>query len=130
MGERIRIKRIFEPPLPEDGFRVLVDRLWPRGLPKESARIDLWLKEIAPGHDLRKWFGHDPEKWEEFQRRYFRELDQRPEAVEQLLQKTREGTMTLLYAARDPEFNNARALKTYLEKKLNESETNAGRASR
>lgn len=114
----IKVKRVYEPPLPEDGFRVLVDRLWARGVRKEEARIDWWLKEIAPNHELRKWFQHDPQKWEEFQKRYFRELDQRPEVVAELLTKAKEGTVTLLYAARDEQFNNARALQIYLEKKL------------
>ncbi len=114
----IRIKRVYEPPSPGDGFRVLVDRLWARGVRKEEARIDWWLKEIAPSNELRKWFRHDPEKWEEFLQCYFQELEQRAELVSQLLAKAGEGTITLVYAARDEQFNNARALKIYLEKKL------------
>ncbi len=114
----IRLKRVYEPPVPEDGFRVLVDRLWARGVKKAEARIDWWLKEIAPSNELRNWFQHDPDKWEEFQERYFQELEQRPELIAQLSAKAREGTITLVYAARNEQFNNARALKLYLDKKI------------
>lgn len=111
----IRLKRAYEPADPGDGTRVLVDRLWPRGVSKDSARIDLWLKEVAPSTELRKWFGHDPAKWAEFQKRYRRELDYRPDAVAQLRDLTRHGVVTLVYAARDEEHNDAVALKAYLE---------------
>jgi uncharacterized protein YeaO (DUF488 family) len=110
----VKLKRAYEPPEPSDGFRVLVDRLWPRGVSKSSARIDLWLKEIAPSAALRKWFGHDPSKWEEFRSRYFHELDQNREAVGKLQGQVRHGTVTLVYGARDQEHNNAVALKEYL----------------
>ena len=111
----VKLKRVYDPPKPADGFRVLVDRLWPRGVSKSSARIDLWLKEIAPSAALRKWFGHDPLKWDTFRARYFRELQKNPEAVAQLNEIIRNGPVTLLFAAKDQEHNNAVALKEYLE---------------
>jgi uncharacterized protein YeaO (DUF488 family) len=110
----IKLKRAYDPPAPDDGLRVLVDRLWPRGVSKNSARIDLWLKEIAPSAALRKWFGHDPEKWNKFQTRYFRELRERREAVEELVEHVRRGTATLVYGAKDEEHNDAVALKEFL----------------
>lgn len=117
MGE-IRVKRVYDPPAPDDGKRFLVDRLWPRGLKKEALQLDGWLKEVAPSDGLRKWFGHDPAKWEEFQRRYFAELEARPEAWQPLLEEARKGTVTLLFSARDEQHNNAVALKIFLEHKL------------
>jgi uncharacterized protein YeaO (DUF488 family) len=111
----VKLKRVYDPPKPADGFRVLVDRLWPRGVSKSSARIDLWLKEIAPSTALRKWFGHDALKWDTFRARYFRELQKNPEAVAQLNEIIRNGPVTLLFAAKDQEHNNAAALKEYLE---------------
>ena len=111
----IRLKRAYEAPDVQDGCRVLVDRLWPRGVRKEGAKIDLWLRDIAPGDELRKWFDHDPEKWEEFKRRYFAELDNKPEWVTELRKKVEEGRLTLVYAAREARCNNAAALKEYLE---------------
>ena len=115
----IRTKRVYDPPSGEDGQRILVDRLWPRGLTKERARIDLWLKEIAPSDDLRKRFHHDPALWDEFRRRYRRELSEKPELVRELKNRAESGTVTLVYAARDERHNNAVALKELLE----ESET-------
>jgi len=117
----IRLKRAYEPSKKDDGFRVLVDRLWPRGVSKSSARIDLWLKEIAPSAALRKWFGHDPLKWDTFRARYFRELQKNPEAVAQLNEIIRNGSVTLLFAAKDQEHNNAVALKEYLESRQSHS---------
>jgi uncharacterized protein YeaO (DUF488 family) len=111
----VKLKRVYDPPKPADGFRVLVDRLWPRGVSKSSARIDLWLKEIAPSAALRKWFGHDALKWDAFRARYFRELQKNPKAVAQLNEIIRNGPVTLLFAAQDQEHNNAVALKEYLE---------------
>jgi uncharacterized protein YeaO (DUF488 family) len=111
----IRLKRAYEPASPEDGYRVLVDRLWPRGVSKDAARIDLWLREVAPSTDLRKWFGHDPARWAQFRTRYFRELDDRPEVIAQLRDLAREGVVTLVYGAKDREHNDAVALKDYLE---------------
>src|SRR5687768_6337100 len=99
----IRVKRVYESPDPEDGARILVERLWPRGLSKERAAVDLWLKEIAPSPELRKWFGHDPARWQEFQRRYEAELREKEDAVRVLKAKRKEGTVTLVYAARDEE---------------------------
>ncbi len=110
----IKLKRAYEMPESGDGFRVLVDRLWPRGVSKDSALIDLWLKEISPSTGLREWFGHDPSKWIEFRKRYFRELDHNPEAVKQLREHMSQGPVTLVYAAKDQEHNDAVALKEYL----------------
>lgn len=114
----IRIKRVYDPPEPSDGRRILVDRLWPRGLKKEDARLDDWLKELAPSDDLRKWFSHDPGKWDEFRKRYEAELKQNEEAVQRLLALVREGPVTLLFGAADREHNNAVVLKEYLERLL------------
>lgn len=111
----IRLKRIYEPAAPEDGSRILVDRLWPRGVSKEAAHIDLWLKELAPSDALREWFGHDPEKWPEFRVRYFRELKSREESLGVLREKAKEGIVTLLFGAADTAHNNAVALKEFLE---------------
>jgi uncharacterized protein YeaO (DUF488 family) len=110
----IQLKRVYEEPSEEDGQRVLVDRVWPRGIKKEKAALDLWLKEIAPSTALRKWFGHDPEKWSEFQRRYRAELDKMTDTLEPLKEAIRKGKVTLVYAAHDTEHNNAVALKAYL----------------
>ncbi|GIW52362.1 MAG: hypothetical protein KatS3mg081_1717 [Gemmatimonadales bacterium] len=114
----IRVKRVYEPPVPQDGARFLVDRLWPRGLKKETLRLDGWFKELAPSDRLRRWFAHQPGRWQEFRRRYFAELDRNESAWKPLLEAARRGTVTLLYAARDAEHNNAVALKEYLESKL------------
>ncbi|WP_298438815.1 DUF488 family protein [Geobacter sp.] len=111
----VGIKRIYDPPAPEDGTRVLVDRLWPRGIAKDEARIDEWLKEIAPSDELRKWFGHDPARWEEFRERYRRELEAKGEPLERLRALAGKGTVTLLFAARDEEHNNAVVLKEILD---------------
>lgn len=110
----IRTKRVYDPATPDDGLRVLVDRIWPRGMTKERLQIHLWLKEIAPSTALRKWFGHDRSKWEAFKRRYFAELDAKPELVQQLLAEAAKGRVTLLFSARDAECNQAVALKEYL----------------
>ena len=113
----IKIKRIYDPPRPDDGTRILVDRLWPRGLGKEKAKIDLWLKEIAPSNELRKWYGHDPRKWVEFKKKYFEYLDTKRELVSQIIQKTKERDVTLLYSSKEEKLNNAVALKEYIEKR-------------
>lgn len=112
MPRQIRTKRVYDPPEPADGKRVLVDRLWPRGLRKQDAAVDLWLKEAAPSHELRRWFGHDPAKWDEFQRRYAAELEARHAALEPLL--AIHEPLTLLFAAQDRERNNAVALARWL----------------
>lgn len=116
----IRVKRVYEPAGRGDGARFLVDRLWPRAVKKEGLRLTAWLKEVAPSGSLRKWFGHDPKRWAEFQHRYRAELDGNPEAWRPLLDAARKGTVTLLFSARDEEQNNAVALKGYLEAKLNQ----------
>jgi len=116
----IQIKRVYDPPEPEDGARFLVDRLWPRGVKKEALRVDGWLRGLAPSHELRRWFGHEPARWEEFRRRYFVELDGKPEAWQPILKAARWGNVTLLYSAHDREQNNAVALKNYLEAKMEE----------
>lgn len=113
----IKIKRVYDDPEAQDGLRILVDRLWPRGLTKEKAKIDLWVKEIAPSNELRKWYGHDPEKWETFKKKYFVELDGRPEAIRDLVQAIGRRRATLLFSSKETELNNARALKIYLEEK-------------
>jgi uncharacterized protein YeaO (DUF488 family) len=110
----IQIKRVYETPSKADGNRVLVDRLWPRGLTKERAAIDQWLKELAPSTELRKWFAHDPAKWKEFQTRYKSELAERRDLLTDLKHRSRKGTVTLLYASRDEEHNEAAALKSLI----------------
>jgi uncharacterized protein YeaO (DUF488 family) len=117
MAFDLAVKRIYEPPAPDDGQRVLVDRIWPRGVRKENAALTLWLKDIAPSDDLRTWFGHRPERWAEFQQRYAAELDGNGEAVAQLRSLLREGKVTLLYGAHDEAHNNAVALAGYLRQK-------------
>lgn len=111
-------KRIYEAPQAKDGTRYLVERLWPRGMKKENLKMDAWLKVVAPSSELRRWFGHDLAKWDEFQRRYRAELDEKPSAWRQLLEAARQGNVTLLYSARDTEHNNAIVLQAYLEERL------------
>ncbi|HOO10588.1 MAG TPA: DUF488 domain-containing protein [Cyclobacteriaceae bacterium] len=107
---------MYEKPSRADGQRILVDRLWPRGMTKEKAAIDLWLKDIAPSTELRKWFGHDPEKWKEFQKRYHQELKQNKEAIALLNERLKKGGVTLVYAARDEGHNEALVIKEWLER--------------
>ena len=114
------LKRVYEEPQAADGARFLVERLWPRGIKKEDLPMQAWLKDAAPSTELRRWFGHDPAKWEEFKRRYQAELDANPDAWQPLLEASKKGKVTLLYAARDTEHNNALVLKLYLEKHLAE----------
>jgi uncharacterized protein YeaO (DUF488 family) len=121
----IRLKRAYEAPSKADGERVLVERLWPRGLTKVRAALDLWLKDAAPSPELRKWFGHDPAKWELFEQRYWKELRARAEAVDILRRKAKHGTVTLVYAARDVEHNGAVALKQFLEHEKDSPSTEA-----
>jgi uncharacterized protein YeaO (DUF488 family) len=113
-GLPFRIKRVYDEPSRSDGLRILVERLWPRGLSKGRAAVDVWMKDIAPSPELRKWFGHDPVKWEEFQKRYWTELERDKDAVNQLRRRIREGTVTLVYAARDEQHNGAIVLGEYL----------------
>lgn len=110
----IKIKRVYDPPAPDDGKRILIDRLWPRGIKKEQARVDAWVKDIAPSNGLRTWFGHDPSKCREFRDRYIRELRTKQELVEQLRHDAKEGTVTLVFAAKDSEHANAVVLKEVL----------------
>jgi uncharacterized protein YeaO (DUF488 family) len=116
----IRLKRAYEEAAPDDGRRFLVDRLWPRGLMKESLELDGWLKEVAPSDDLRRWFGHEPGRWEAFQQRYAAELDERQPCWQPLLDAARQGDITLVYAARDEAHNNALAVRSYLQAKMEE----------
>ncbi|MBB4481175.1 DUF488 domain-containing protein [Rhizobium etli] len=110
----VHIKRIYEQKQDKDGIRILVDRLWPRGLSKQDAAVDLWLKEVAPSPALRRWFGHDPAKWTEFQRRYRRELEKNASAVEELERQIGTSDATLLYAAKDLQHNHAIVLQRFL----------------
>jgi uncharacterized protein YeaO (DUF488 family) len=114
----IQIKRVYEPPIKEDGARFLVERLWPRGMKKDSLPMDAWYKNAAPSVDLRRWFSHDPAKWKDFQRRYRAELAANPAAWQPLLEAASQGNITLLYSARDTEHNSALTLKSYLEQRL------------
>ncbi len=115
MHTTIRLKRAYEKPDHGDGCRVLVDRLWPRGVAKEAAHIDLWLKEIAPSDELRKWFNHEPARWREFERRYAKEIELHPEELAQLMAQLRKGPVTLVFGAKDEAHNNAVALKEFVE---------------
>jgi len=110
----IKIKRIYESPVKDDGFRILIDRIWPRGMTKDKARIDLWLKDIAPSDKLRKWFAHDLKKCEEFKKRYFKELKEKYALIEQIIKQARTTDVTLLYGAKEEKCNNAVALNEYL----------------
>lgn len=111
----IRLKRAYDKPADNDGYRVLVDRIWPRGVNRKEARLDEWLKDIAPSAGLRKWFGHDVERWEEFKTRYHRELADKRELVERLVAIEKNGRLTLVFGARDRKRNNAVALKQFLQ---------------
>jgi uncharacterized protein YeaO (DUF488 family) len=112
----IHIKRVRDPAEPGDGMRLLVERLWPRGVAKAKLKLDGWLKDAAPSTELRKWFSHDPAKWKEFQKRYFAELNKHPEAWQSIIESAEKGTVTLLFSSRDAEHNNVVALKKYLDK--------------
>ena len=110
----IRVKRIYEPPDPVDGYRILVDRVWPRGVAKADASVDAWMREIAPSTELRRWFGHDASRWQEFKRQYAVELDARRDLAAKILSHARKGPVTLIFSARDPDHNQAVALAEYL----------------
>ncbi len=116
--ERIQIKRVYETPEAADGRRILVDRVWPRGMTKERLQADVWLKSIAPSTELRNWFKHDPSKWNGFKARYYKELDQNPEGIATLFNALKKGLVTLLYSAKDSDHNQAVALKEYLSERL------------
>ena len=106
----IKMKRVYDSVSPEDGKRILIDRLWPRGIRREDVKVDEWLKDIAPSNELRKWFSHDPSKWQEFKKRYKKELEKKPEIIERIRTEARRETLTLLFSARDTDHNNAKAL--------------------
>ncbi len=112
----IRTKRAYDPPSKSDGKRILIDRLWPRGIKKEDAKIDEWIRDAAPSTELRKWFSHDPAKWNEFRRRYKDELKERADLLQRLRKESRKGTITLVFAAKDSDHANAVVLKEVLEK--------------
>lgn len=112
---RIKLKRAYDPPASGDGRRILVDRLWPRGLTKDALKLDFWAKALAPSDELRRWYDHSPERWPEFRRRYFAELDANAEQVDELMERLGEGTATLVFGAKEERLNNAAALKEYLE---------------
>lgn len=116
----IKVERIYNNPRGNSTFRILVDRLWPRGLSKDKVKVDLWQKDIAPSNSLRRWFSHDERKWDEFKHRYFKELEKKTEFVNTIIDRAKEGPITLLYGAKEEKFNNAMALKEYLEEKLRE----------
>ena len=113
-ASHVRIKRAYEPPTPDDGARILIDRLWPRGVKKEALALTEWTKALAPSTGLRQWFNHDPALWSEFRRRYAAELRQQPEAWEQLRERARHGVVTLVYSAHDEAVNNAVAMREFL----------------
>ena len=123
----LKLKRAYEPASREDGNRILVERLWPRGVTKNALHLDAWLKDVAPSAELRKWFSHDPKKWPEFQKRYRAELKHNETALEPLLQAARKGTVTLVYAARDPERNSAHLLREFVEQKLSTARKSRGK---
>jgi uncharacterized protein YeaO (DUF488 family) len=131
----VTLKRAYDSAAGTDGTRFLVERLWPRGVSKAKLRIDAWLKEVGPSTELRKWFGHDPEKWSEFRQRYFRELDSRPEAWQPIVSAARRGRVTLVYSSHDEQHNNAVALQEYLQARAKRPRTStrpaaAGRQQR
>ncbi len=112
--QQIRIKRIYQPAESSDGRRILIDRLWPRGLSKAEAKIDYWARSVAPSHELRRWYQHDPDKWDEFRRRYFVELEGLAEEMERLLEQMGQGVVTFLFSSKEERLNNASALAEYL----------------
>jgi uncharacterized protein YeaO (DUF488 family) len=113
----IQLKRAYEKPQKSDSFRVLIDRIWPRGVRKEDLELDQWLRPLAPSTELRRWFGHDPENWDQFRNRYFRQLNTHPDEIRLLREKMREGPLTIVFGSREERLNNAAALKEYLEKR-------------
>jgi uncharacterized protein YeaO (DUF488 family) len=116
----IKVERIYNNPRGNSTFRILIDRLWPRGLSKDKVKVDLWQKDIAPSNSLRRWFSHDERKWDEFKHRYFKELEKNAEFVSTIIDRAKEEPITLLYGAKEQKFNNAMALKEYLEEKIKE----------
>jgi len=116
----VKLKRVYEEPSPADGYRILIDRLWPRGIKKTAAGLGAWLKDLAPSEELRRWFSHDPQRWPEFNRRYLQELEDPAKAplLKDLFDRARQGTVTLVFAAKDEEKNNAVVMKTFLDDRL------------
>lgn len=114
----ILLKRVYEKPSPEDGNRVLVERLWPRGLKKEDSKIDKWYKDLAPSTELRKWYAHDPSKWTRFKEKYWKELEQKEDQLSKLSKESMQHTITFVFASKEKKLNNATALKEYIETKL------------
>ena len=114
----ILLKRAYEKAAPEDGERILVERLWPRGLKKEDAKIDEWLKDLAPSTELRKWYGHDPSKWAQFKEKYWKELKDKEAALSKLAKESKQNTVTFVFGSKEEKLNNAAALKEYIETKL------------
>lgn len=125
----IKVKRVYEPAARSDGKRFLVERLWPRGIRKEALRIDEWSKDVAPSTELRRWFSHDREKWEEFRRRYFAELQNRPESWQPIMNAARRATVSLVYSSHDSVHNNAVALRDYLDRKLRDEAAALGKSA-
>lgn len=123
MGARVWIRRAYEEPTRNDGYRVLIDGLWPRGVSKDEIAVDEWMRDIAPSSELRKWFGHDPARWEEFRERYRSELEAHGELLDQLVECARRGRVTLVFGARDAEHSNARVLRELIEERLSEGDT-------
>ncbi len=121
----IELKRAYEPARRSDGVRILVERLWPRGVSKQEARIDLWAKDAAPSLELRRWFDHDPERWAEFRKRYFAELRSRPEALEPILERMRHGPVTFVFASRETRLNSASALRDYVSEQTSQEPQDA-----
>ncbi|MDA8098891.1 MAG: DUF488 domain-containing protein [Nitrospiraceae bacterium] len=121
----IRIKRVYDPPSPDDGMRILIDRLWPRGLSKAAAHIDAWIRDAAPSTELRMWFHHDPARWPEFRKRFTAELREHEEAVEAIVEAARKGTVTFVYSSKEEEHNNAAALKEFIEARMHASRRKA-----
>ncbi len=126
----IKLKRVYEEESADDGARYLIERLWPRGVKKDSLHMDAWLKDAGPSTELRKWFSHDPAKWQEFRRRYFAELDRAPEAWGPIRDAAKKGAVTLLYSSHDTEHNNAVALKEYIERRAGATTRGAGGRAR
>lgn len=125
----LKLKRAYEPASRSDGTRILVERLWPRGVSRQTLRVDAWLKDVGPSTELRQWFGHDPDKWRRFRARYFRELASSPEAWRPLVSAARRGTVTLVYSSHDERHNNAVALKDYLQSRMRKRTAVAARGS-
>jgi len=120
VSARVWLRRAYDPPTRNDGYRVLIDRIWPRGVSRERARLDEWVRELAPSDELRRWFGHDPQRWEEFQRRYRAELELKHDELDRLVSRVAQGRVTLVYGARDEQHNNAAVVRQVLDERRSE----------